>query len=57
MTGKKKRAKPMAPAEGERVAIGGYAEQYRASAFLILHSLQEQTLERIRLSRPCGGSR
>ena len=45
----------MPPAEGERIAIGGYGEQYRASAYLILHALQKQTLERIRLADPAAG--
>jgi len=55
MPANKRNARPTAPAEGERAAIGGYAAQYRDSAYLILHALQEQTIECVRLADPAAG--
>ncbi|AKB57703.1 hypothetical protein [Methanosarcina barkeri] len=43
------------PAEGERAAICGYNSQYRISAFLVLHRLQERNLEWIRIADLKGG--
>src|SRR5690242_10881753 len=43
------------PAQGERNAMAGYNQQYRLGARLILHHLQERTLEWIRIADPEAG--
>jgi hypothetical protein len=45
----------VAPAEGERRAIGGYYPQYRVSAYLILVALRDGSLQWIRVADPEAG--
>jgi hypothetical protein len=45
----------MRPGEGERRAIGGYHPQYRITATFILHHLQNDSLQWIRLADPEAG--
>ena len=46
---------PVAPAEGERRAIGGYYPQYLISALFIYRALREQKLNWVRVADPEAG--